>query len=217
MKRAFVISLATLILLSFLVSAAPSDIIEEKLGVNPADIPQTTEQIKEDYLKQNWQEIITNNAVLGRINTFFTKISSIFQILFGQPYSLSPQLFFVILLWIYIITKIDSALNSFGMFNRAAQIVISIGSGIVLAQLNVFALIIAALAKIVFAPEAWWVRIIAILISIVVLLFMHFIINKGIYAIKQTKAGKEAQKNKYVLGQVKEFIKGIKAGQKLED
>lgn len=215
MKREITLAILSIMFLSFIASAAQSDIIADKIGIDTDDIPQNTEQIKEQYLKQNWEEIITNNAILGKIHLFFMKISPLFDVLFGQPYSLSPRLLFVILLWIYVVTKIDSLLSAIGILNKPTNALIGIAGGIIIAQLNILSAIINSLATLAFSPESWVMRIIAIIISATVIFIMHIVINKGIYSLKSKRLNESKSRNEHIGKQMMEFIKGIKEGQSL--
>lgn len=219
MKRVFALNTIAILILSFAiisVSAAPSDIITDTIGLETKDIPQTTEQLKEEYLKQNWEQLIVKNAILGKVHLFFNKISFLFRILFGQPYSISPQLLFIILLWIYVVSKISSALFAFNLFNRPAQIAISVGSGIILAQTQIFAKIISALSKLIFSPESWLMRIVVIAITVIVLFMIHFGIGMLNKAIKKSKEEGKKLSMQHVTDEMREFMQGVKEGQSLE-
>src|SRR3989344_5498379 len=72
------------------------------------DLPRDSEQIKDQYLTQEWSKFIENNKVLGPVHKSFIAYPLPFIIIFGEPYNLSIIFIVVVFLWIfavYLITK----------------------------------------------------------------------------------------------------------------
>src|SRR3989338_4755365 len=91
--------LIAFLLMSFLLIQAKAAEIDEETCLpstikNISDVGKklTDEEARAGYLKQEWTKLILKNKVLAALNSFFTKISIVFRVLFGMPYSISLTL-----------------------------------------------------------------------------------------------------------------------------
>ena len=199
-------------------STSAQDIISQQTGISQNtlnNIPQTPQQAQDMFLKQAWGEIIANNKYLGPVDRFFSSVSMVFVILFGEGYSLSPTLLGVIILWAYVAMESTIILNGIGALNPWINRGLSIALSIVLAQIGAFRGIVSLLGSLIYSQETWVLRIVAALGFFVALFILHYI--SKIVGIKLNKA-KENAKEKNIEGEIKnekEFIKGIKEGSKI--
>src|SRR3989344_1302950 len=113
-----------IVLLSYSISAQQQDpadvgqVIGGAFNVNQSKIPTTPEdieQLRQNFLKQQWTEIISKNKVLGPLHNFFVNNTIIFQILFAHTYELSLTLFGIIILWFFFMTKATKIIDSTGL------------------------------------------------------------------------------------------------------
>ena len=103
MKKIGVLFICTFLILSFTqlfnIQAQDMGDLEDQIqeGVDRIeDAKGIFDEGKWDYLGREWKEILLKRKFVSAIDGFFTKISILFKILFGEPYSLSLPLFFVI-------------------------------------------------------------------------------------------------------------------------
>src|SRR3989338_3842042 len=70
---------------------AQDDILGLPAGLSPEEVEKTQEKVegKWDYLAREWKNIFLKNKFVSAIDSFFTKISIVFRILFGMEYSMS--------------------------------------------------------------------------------------------------------------------------------
>jgi len=219
MKRTSLIllSLVLLSLLGTLVHAADSaqQVIGQQIGVDLKTIPTTPAEAKDALLKQQWSELIANNKYLGPVHRFFSTISPVFLVLFGENYSLSPTLLLVIVLWFYVAMELTILFNGIGMLNSWANRGIAVGCSIVLAQVGVFRGIGLFLSNLIYSPALWWARLLAAIGLVVGLFILHYIMK---LVEKQLKTAKEAGKKetlKEELEKGRAFREGLEEGSKL--
>lgn len=214
MAFAAIVLLMLPLLMSVIQAAQASDLIEQQTGFNPNEVKQDAQQLKEEYLKKNWGELIAKNRVIGPIHNFFTAISPVFRVLFGMPYSLSLILLVVVLLWIYVVTKVDSALHAAGFMSRPVQIVTAVATGILLAQIRIFQFIAVWVEGIIVSQELWWMRLILIVVVVVVAFIIHYMAQMTIRLIRaKHMQGRELEREE-TLDEMKDFVRGVAAGRK---
>lgn len=205
----------TIFLASFIsFVAAEATSAEQIIGFDPNKIPQTKEEIANQYLSQEWSSIVTKTPLIGPINTFFTNNPLIFNILFNIPYSLTATFFMIFILWLYIALIMSDLLKPL-IDKPSISFAIGFASSIILAHINLIKTIVSGPLNLLFAPESWWMRII-MWILLFTIFFVIWYVNKAF--AKQIKAGKQKQKQSELEQKTKatsEFIKGVKEGQKL--
>ncbi|HVY01536.1 MAG TPA: hypothetical protein VHA12_02115 [Candidatus Nanoarchaeia archaeon] len=221
-KRAFNIILSFLAISALLVALIlqvsaldASSLIEEKTGVNPEklqDIPQTTQEIKETYLKQSWIDLIEKNKYLGPAHNFLLKISPVFLILFGENYSISLVLLLVMCLWFYVAMELTSLIGAFQVLNAWACTAIACGVSIILAQIGAYRSLVTLLGNLVYAKELWWMRLMIILALVVAGFIIHYLTKTFEKQIKLSKAAAKTRSVENEIETQKEFIKGLKEG-----
>lgn len=214
---------AAILLIAFISQISALDaasLIEEKTGVNPEkiqDIPQTTQEIKETYLKQSWIELIEKNKYLGPVHNFLLKLSPVFLVLFGENYSISLVLLMVMCLWFYVAMELTSVLGSFQVLNAWASTGIACLISIILAQVGAYRALITLIGNIVYSKELWWMRLLIILAFVIAGFILHYLTKIFEKQIKLSKASAKSKAVESELETQKEFIKGIKEGSKLID
>ena len=188
LNKIFIFAILFLLILNFFaisVFAAVGDNVE-KLEDNVKYVESLKEKAesKWDYLGKGWYEVFLKNKFVVLVDNFLKKISFIFEILFGEPYSLSLILFFVIVLWIYFVLKFKEVMT-LTAFSKITSIIISFGLVCILAQLHVLRKIIETLRDLIFAPELWWVRAIIILVIFIAVFILSKLSSGLIKKIKQ--------------------------------
>ena len=131
----------------------PSILTPEETEKTIADLKNKS-LTKWDYLGQNWQVMLLKNKVVASLDSFFTKISIIFVILFGMPYSLSITLLVIILLWIFFFFKFGEIFKDFSAFSEGTSWFIALGLTIILAQLQILKKITQFLGWLLFVNKA---------------------------------------------------------------
>jgi hypothetical protein len=131
---------------------------------------------KWDYLGNEWKNILLKNKVIFALDSFFTKISIVFHILFAQPYSMSLILLGIIFLWLFVFLDSGNLIRAWGivgegLFPYLASFVLAVA----IAWTTAFENIIILLGRLAFAPEHWWTRtltIVFIILGFVVLQYL---------------------------------------------
>jgi hypothetical protein len=94
---------------------------------------------QEDYwqnIGSQWKEILLKNKLIAGLDSFFTKINLLFIILFGMDWSLSFNMLFAFLFWIFTFFSILKYFSSIGKSNIG--LLYSFIGVILLAQINFF-------------------------------------------------------------------------------
>src|SRR3989344_5319414 len=139
------------------------------LNENLENIPKTPEEIRDRYLRQEWNKIIAKTAFLGPIHNFFIANPIIFKILIMEPYSFSITFFSILFLWCLIILWIKNIFKP--LFKQSWKAwLIGLGIAMVLAWVTAIKRIVLAIFDIIFAQDKWWIRLIlwlAVLVGII--------------------------------------------------
>lgn len=186
----------------------------------PEGIPTSTEEVKNktqstlDYLGQEWQKILLKNSIISTLDSFFTKISIIFVILFGQPYSLSLTLFIIILLWTYFLFMFAKIIGDLSAFSPATSKIISLSLVIIMAQIQIIKKITEFLMWFIFAKKStWWNILITILIILVFILLSKYS-STLVEKIKKGQEELEKEQEKADRKVIHSTASGIKEGLK---
>jgi len=198
-KRVFIICV---ILLMFIMPLALQIVLAQIPGIDttsPEQIPEQLEQLKNQsawvYLGQRFQVSLMKNPVIAAIDGFFNKMSFIFQLLFGMPYSLSLTLLFVIALWIAVFFNLAGFLNMTSPLSKPIHYMMSLLAVILIAQTGAFSGLINLAGTVIFAREAWWARwLLGLAFLFGFALFLYFLPSILKNYMKKQKEQKEKQK-----------------------
>jgi len=165
---------------------------------------------KWDYLGKEWKNILMKNKFVTILDGFFTKISVVFQILFGVPYSMSFVLLGIVFLWIFVFLEIGRIFNLFEKTHGLIAYLISAGFAIFLAQLKLFESLILLAGQFIFSFESLFMKIILFCLVIGAFIFLNHFIGILIISFKKDieKQEKEEEKlNRWTLKKIVEIYK----------
>jgi hypothetical protein len=171
----------------------------ENIEDTKEDIEDNIEDIKEgkwEYLGKEWKEMILKNKFFTAIDGFFTKISFVFKIFFGEFYSLSLSLVFVILLWFYFLFKFVEIFRDYSSFSNGVAIVLGLAFNIIFAQLQVLKKIVDFFGWLVFTQEANIWRFLILLGIFAGMIFSYYLTSHLGEVFKKSKAKTEKEKEK---------------------
>lgn len=198
--------------------------LEEKIeGLEDTreNIEEGVENIKEtkwDYLGEKWKAAFLKNKFISFVDGFFQKINFVFVVLFGENYSLSLILFFIIVLWFYFFFKLSEILTDYSAFSSSVATAIGFGLVIIMAQLKFFRIIVESFGWLVFSQEAWWIRLIIFILIAFVMVFLYKLSSQIGDSFKKnrkkTKEEMEKEEEKINRGIVKSFADAIVKGLK---
>ncbi len=216
-KKVQLVLILGMLLLPFWVSAQslpdPQKVLEDKLGTRLSDIPQTPEAIANQYLTQEWGNIIIKNKFLGPVHTAFTNNPLIFNILFAQPYTLSLTFFCLVILWLLIIgTSTDIISSGIGLKKGVSWLLAGLFA-IILAQVGILKVVVTFVLDIILSQADWWIRLLFFIIAGAALL-VYWYASKAI--AKSLKASKERKKSAEQDEKIKEleaFEQGVQKTQ----
>lgn len=175
------------------------------------NIEENISKIKYDYLSGQWKEVFLKNKTIASINSFFTDINIIFVILFGRSWSLSLEMLFSFMLWLFTLLS----LTSYAYFrNGWYKTIFVIAVTILLAQLQIFNYIALIAVKLMFyRSSASWSLITAIFIFVAI--FFYLIINKKIAAsLKKTREEKRKLLQEEKTKELEAFNKSLRTAYK---
>jgi len=178
------------------VPGVPSHLTPEKLLEQQQRIEQYRNITEWQMLGVRFREAMLKNPVISGIDWFFTKISFIFRILFGMPYSLSITLLCVIALWFVFWVDAGNLIKSYSFLSNSSSLGISAALAIVLAQFKVFANIVNFAGTLIWAREAAWQRVLLVGAVIFFFVLLHFISGIGSKYFKERKEEKEERREK---------------------
>ncbi len=193
----------------------PETGLPKKLG----DIAEKTGEIggavkaqDTSYLKQEWGKMLDKIPVIKSLHNFFTKISILFQILFGEPYSASFGLLFVIMMWLLFMAVIANIIEAQFGFSGMLSFLLGIGAAIIFAQIRFFRMILNTVDKIINSFESIWVRSVVWVIIVLILVLFYYLgryLGKYLEASRIMKSQERAGMSEKKLGK---FVKGIEKG-----
>ncbi len=179
---------------------------EEKLQdfEGKVDKIQDTEETW-DYLREEWAKIFLKNKYIAAADSFFSKISFFFRILFGMDYSFSILLAAVIILWLWIVINLSLIIESYGILKGWQAYAAGVAIGIVLSQAKIIIGIVNFAGKIIFSAEYWHVRAIIIVIAVFIISFVQVLVNSLSKYIKEMKKKKLEHEAEIAQKQIKTF------------
>ncbi len=153
---------------------------------------ELTDEESREYLFQQWKEILLKKPVIVKIDSFLQKISIVFVILFGEPYSLSGILLIMIILWVYFLFTFSEILRDFSPFSEGIGWLIGIGLTIVMAQTKVLKNVTELLIWLIFYKKEWYFNLI-IGIIIIGALFLIYYLSSSFGKVKKEQKKKEKE------------------------
>ena len=151
-----------------------------------------TDKEKRDYLFKEWETLLSKNKYLAPIDAFLKKMSFVFLILFGEPYSLSGILLMIIILWFYFFLKFSEILRDFSPLSSWVSIIIGLAIVFIMAHSGIFRSIAEFFVWLAFYKDYFWWKF-AIFIGIVLVLITIYKISSqfGKSLKEQRKKDKE--------------------------
>ncbi len=140
-----------------LVQAVDLPNIQDSSAYQQADqTKQFIEEQKWEYLSSQWKSILLNNTALANVDSFLKKMDPVIFTLFGEHYTLSLTLVFVVLLWIMFYVVVSTIFANFSTFNKGICWMLGLLLSIILAHVQVFHSISIILFKVFFFREGVW-------------------------------------------------------------
>ena len=173
----------------------PGEAIKKQIGINPDDIPQDPEEIKNKYLIKDWEELVSKNKILGPVHRFL-KSFFLIKLVLGEPYSLSITFLIIFILWFLAGAKAGSYLEVTGILKGISASAAGFLFAVILAQTGIFRTISVFMVSVVLKESSWWVRVIIILawfIGVAIIFYLSQSIEK---IIKKNKQEAEKKKEK---------------------
>lgn len=194
MKKSFAILFLCLLILPLFLNILMSQETGIPSGLNPEQIENTTQGISAqfDYLAREWKNILLANPTINAIDAFFQKASVVFFILFGIQYSLSPALFFTLLLWFFFLIAFFGIFKNFASFKKWISLIIAFLLVIVMSHIGLIEKQANFLAWLLFSDKPWWMRLLFIFGIFAVIVIVLILENKfGKQFEKKKKKQKE--------------------------
>jgi len=208
-------------LLAFNILGVTAEVAVEGLGdleENIEDLEEKAEEIenlpenietKWDYLGNEWKNVLLKNKLVSGLDSFFTQISVIFEVLFGEPYSLSLTLFFIVLLWFYLLFKIKEILGDFGMFSPAISWAMSFVVVMLISRTDGIKSVVGFFGNLIFSQESLGLKWIIFIIIAVIMIFIYKFSSLLGESYKATKEGLEKEEEKRNRGILKAYADAI--------
>jgi hypothetical protein len=213
MKKAGVLIIISLLLISFLSITLTYAQESPPLpyGINPDEIENTKTNVesKWDYLSKEWKTVLLKNKYISAVDSFLQKISYIFVILFGQPYSLSLTLLLVIIFWLCFFFVFSVIFKNYSSFSPPIAYIISLILVVIAAQLKLWEKQATFFLWLIFGDKPWWFSVI-IIILLAAIFFLLFTYIK--------KFGKQISANRKKMKELEARLKmevGAKSGEAL--
>ncbi len=128
-----------------------------------------------EYFSNEWKNLLLSNSYVAQFDRVLSKSSFLFQIVFGQPYALSLQLFIAIALWFLLFSEFGKILSNYGMFSQAVSWLLVLGFMILFAQFSFFKMLSELLLQLIFSPENRIWRFVIFAVIIIVGVFSYLI------------------------------------------
>jgi hypothetical protein len=164
-----------------------------------------------DYLSQEWKSILLDNSIVRSVDYFFTSISPVFFVLFSEPYSMSLRLLFIVIFWFFFLIAFYRIFKYYSTFSKLISFGISFLIALIASHLKLAELPATALIWLFFGEKPWWIKLIAGIVILFVLVGIIVLIKKFGKNYKERRA-----KVKEELNQMK--LEGqVKAGEQITD
>lgn len=163
MRKIIILILVSLIIFSFAniqkISSQGLEGAEEQLEnlEQKADvINEFTEADKWEYLSKEWNTILLKNPKISAIDSFLKKINFMFVLFFGENYSISLTLLFVIIFWIFFILNFNKIFTNYSFLSLGISLSLSFLITIIMAHLHILRFFSELVFKLIFYKEGIW-------------------------------------------------------------
>lgn len=205
MKKCIVLFLLAL----FLISAAHADTPLGGQASQYNNLAENISAIRTNYLGDAWKDLLLKNPTVSGINTIFTNLNPLFVFFLSRDYSLSLEVLFAFILWLFTLI----ALKNYLFFsNKWYNAIVALGVVIMFAHMQFFNYVALAFFKFIFykTSTGWSVAITLLLLVLsIVYLYFNLLIARS---IKQAKKKEEERDMKARVEGTEGFIKGVKEG-----
>ncbi len=191
-------------------------------GLSPEEIDERLQQLQQMQNVTQWQLIgerfklsLLRNPIIDGIDAAFTKISWLFSFLFGMPYSLSVTLLMAIALWVWIFLIASGFLYKSFRLSSSASYGITFVVCILLSLFHVWENSINAMGTVIFAQEAWWLRIVLIFMFIGFLYLLMYLSKLAGQELEKRKKAAEEERTSHAGKIVQAQAEGIQKGKEI--
>ncbi|MCK9568293.1 hypothetical protein M0R72_05070 [Candidatus Pacearchaeota archaeon] len=212
-KKNLVFVFVGILLLSVLSSVTaeiPETITEEELAdLNKITVVADPQNWGE--LLESWKQSILQNEFVAGINSFLTNINVVFIILFGENYSMSLFMFFVIVFWVFFLLQIAGILRMTSIFSKGVSWIIAVGLTIVLAQVKLYSTLSNLLFNNSFILNAEpWVGALVYVGIIILLVFLGSVSKIVEKKLEKNRELFEEEKAKFNRNILDTYVSGIR-------
>ncbi len=158
------------------------------------ELREIAEERKWEFLSEQWKEILLKNRFISKIDSFFTKINFIFVFLMSRNYSLSLELFFVFLIWLFTLLSLY-AYSSYFFDNDIYRGLIALAGTVIFSWLQIFNILGKGIIRLIFFSERGLISFFTSLL-IFVLIFVYLFLNK-MFAARLKEDKEEARKREF--------------------
>tara|TARA_Y100000310_G_C20667737_1_gene808536 strand:- start:177 stop:857 length:681 start_codon:yes stop_codon:yes gene_type:complete len=220
MKKINVLVICLLFLLSFplIYSQSNLDTIEktvENLEQKKEVIEDLSlENIREEYLKQEWEKILEKNKFFGPIINGYKNskpfVDPIFKYTIGLESSLTWLFILTLVLWITFVVYLYRILTVFSTFSEGVSFIISILLVIIIANLGILRVLSTQIINLITIFTIWWVQLIIILALIIGLIILNKFSAQFKLMIEKWKEKESKEEFEEAKDVAVKFSKGIK-------
>lgn len=213
MKKGLFVLIISLLVLSIIPIAKavedPSDtsqVIGSEFGINPDAIPTDPDQIKAQYLKQEWAELLNKSAAgpyIAKAQNAIQSIDPFFNVLLGLPFAFSWFFFITIALWIALLTSGINLLTILEVYFKPknyavlAKWIAVIILFIALSTVRIPRYLAAGAISIISLAGHWAIQLILALVLLIIVIFLAQYtrtIKRKFLKIKEAKKIKSSAK-----------------------
>lgn len=177
------------------------------------NVSQSVDQIRSDYLSQQWTQLLSRMPYIGPVNSFFVANPLIFQILFNTTYSFSGAFLVTFIFWLIVVWFVYTASKAF-VKGFILPLIIGIGLAIVLAQIGIINILVQFVLYVLNNNAAWWMRVIIWLIIFFIVIILYYVDHLIVRDIKKLRINKENAEREQKQKENSAYIEGLKEGQK---
>jgi biopolymer transport protein ExbD len=158
----------------------------------------TRDEIKWEYLQQQWQQAMQNNKYLKPIDQFCKKINIVFVLITANDYSMTFSFYMIIVIWIIFFLILSKyASNIFSQPNIA--LLVGAAATILLAQFRILNYIVDGVIGILAYKSEWyWKLVLFLIVVIFFIVALKFNTQISRYMEKQKKKKKEEKQAQQV-------------------
>ncbi len=181
------------------------------------DIPKTPEEIKDKYLKKEWEALIAKNKVLGPIHLFLSNNQWLFKYTLNYHYELSLTFLCIFFLWLWITILIAGVVGGGDLFKSLASAFLGAVTASIVAFTGAINLLVITFLNLIMSQEMWWMRIILSVTIIAAFLFLQplgRLIRKYLSKLREKLKKKKSEQK---IETLENFVEGVKEGQKIRD